>query len=98
MRFYVPTHDYKGDERNRFGPDLAQKIATVPGVESAAVTFIDPFVWGGFSRGFTLENHSVPSAVEQGSTTYQEIGSNYFRTMGIPIVSGRDCTMEEQSR
>ena len=27
MRFYVPTHDYKGDERNRFGPDLAQKIA-----------------------------------------------------------------------
>jgi putative ABC transport system permease protein len=95
MRFYVPAHDYKGDERNRFGPDLAQQIATVPGVESAAVTFIDPFVWGGFSRGFTLENHSVPSAAEKDSTTYQEIGSNYFRTMGIPILSGRDFTMTD---
>jgi putative ABC transport system permease protein len=34
MRFYVPAHDYKGDERNHFGPALAQQIATVPGVES----------------------------------------------------------------
>jgi putative ABC transport system permease protein len=94
MRFYVPAHDYEGDARNRFGPALAQQIATVPGVESAAVTFIDPFVWGGFSRGFTLEDHSVPSAAEEDSTTYQEIGSNYFRTMGIPI-SGRDFTMTD---
>jgi putative ABC transport system permease protein len=90
MRFYVPAHDYKGDARNRFGPGLAQKIATVPGVESAAVTFIDPFVWGGFSRGFTLENRPAPSTAEQDSTTYQEIGSDYFHTMGIPVFSGRD--------
>jgi predicted permease len=90
MRFYVPAHDYKGDGRNRFGPELAEKIAEVPGVESAAVTFIDPFVWGGFSRGFTLENHPILSAAEQDSTTYQEIGSNYFRTMEIPVLSGRD--------
>src|SRR5262249_24821365 len=62
----------------------------VPGVESASVTFIDPFVWGGFSRGFTLENHPAPSAAEQDSTTYQEIGTDYFHTMGIPVLSGRD--------
>ncbi|MGA8142318.1 MAG: ABC transporter permease [Candidatus Acidiferrales bacterium] len=95
MRFYVPAHDYKGDERNRFGPELAQKVAAVPGVESAAVTFIDPFVWGGFSRGFTLENQPVPSAAEQDATTYQEVGSDYFRTMKIPILSGRDFAMTD---
>ncbi|MGH9747502.1 MAG: ABC transporter permease [Candidatus Acidiferrales bacterium] len=95
MRFYVPDRVYEGDGKNRFGPALAEKIASVPGVESAAVTFIDPFVWGGFSRGFTLENHPAPSVSEQDSTTYQEIGSNYFRTMGIPIFSGRDFTASD---
>ncbi len=90
MRFYVPARDYKGDERNRFGPELAQQIAAVPGVESAAVTFIDPFVWGGFSRDFMLADHPAVTVADQDSTTYQEIGSNYFKTMGIPILSGRD--------
>jgi putative ABC transport system permease protein len=90
MRFYVPDRIATGDAKNRFGPELAQKIAAVPGVESAAVTFIDPFVWGGFSRGFTLENHPALTTAEQDSTYYQEIGSNYFRTMGIPVLSGRD--------
>src|SRR5262249_7658610 len=90
MRFYVPSHDLTADQRTRFGPELARKIAAVPGVESASVTFIDPFVWGGFSRGFTSENHPAPSAAEQDSTTYQEIGTDYFHTMGIPVLSGRD--------
>src|SRR4029077_5360471 len=72
MRFYVPDRIYSGDAKNRFGPELAQKIAAVPGVESAAVTFIDPFIWGGFSRGFTLENHPALTTAEQDSTYYQE--------------------------
>ena len=90
LRFYVPAREYKGDELHRFGPELAEKIAAVPGVESAAVTFIDPFVWGGFSREFALADHPAITIADQDSTTYQEIGSNYFKTMGIPILSGRD--------
>ena len=95
MRFYVPDREYSGDGKNRFGPELAEKIAAVPGVESAAVTFIDPFVWGGFSRGFTLENHPVPTTAEQDSTFYQEIGPGYFNTMRIPLLSGRDFTRND---
>jgi predicted permease len=95
MRFYVPDRRYEGDGRNRFGPELAEQIAAVPGVESAAVTFIDPFVWGGFSRGFALEGHTALSGAEQDSITYQECGPNYFHTMEIPILSGRDFSMED---
>jgi predicted permease len=95
MRFYVPERHYEGDGRNRFGPELAEKIAAVPGVESAAVTFIDPFVWGGFSRGFALEGHTALSGSEQDSITYQECGPHYFHTMDIPILSGRDFSMND---
>ena len=95
LRFYVPDRKYDGDGRNRFGPELAQKIAALPGVESAAVTFIDPFKWGGFSRGFTLEGHAPTPTEDQDATTYQESGPGYFQTMGVPILAGRDFTMRD---
>jgi predicted permease len=94
LRFYVPEREYQGDGRRRFGPELAERIAAVPGVDSAAVTFIDPFVWGGFQRGFTVEGHSPISNAEADTIYYQEAGPNYFRTMGVPV-RGREFTMRD---
>ena len=96
MRFYVPKA-LDANTRARFGPELADRLAALPGIESAAVTFIDPFVWGGFSRGFTLEGHAAISPTEQDSVYYQEIGPNYFRTMGIPLLAGRDFSMRDRA-
>ena len=95
LRFYVPARNFERDGKNRFGPRLAEAIATVPGVQSAAVSFIDPFVWSGFSRGFTLEGHSPLSAAEIDEVYYQEIGPNFFHTMGIPLKAGRDFTTHD---
>ncbi len=94
MRFEVPAQ-ITGEARNRFGPDLADHLSQMPEVESAAVTFVDPFVWGGFGRGFTLEDHEQLSSSEQDSITYQEAGPNYFHTMGIPIVRGREFSKQD---
>jgi putative ABC transport system permease protein len=95
LRFYVPDRKYEGDGRNRFGPELAERIAKYPGVESAAATFIDPFVWGGFQRGFSVEGHAAISNAEADTVYYQEIGPNYFHTMGIPVLGGRDFSTRD---
>jgi putative ABC transport system permease protein len=95
LRFYVPDRKYEGDRRNRFGPELAGRIAQFPGVESAAATFIDPFLWGGFQRGFTVEGHPPISNAEADTVYYQEIGPNYFHTMGIPLLAGRDFSTRD---
>ena len=95
MRFYVPNRKWDGDAKNRFGLELAQHVATQPGVESAAVTFIDPFVWGGIQRGYTVEGRGVVSNAEADQIYYQECGPNYFQTMGIPIIAGRDFTSRD---
>ena len=92
MRFYVPDQKWEGDAKNRFGPDLAQHLATLPGVKSAAVTFIDPFLWGGIQRGYTVEGRGAVSNAEADQIYYQECGPNYFKTMGIPMIAGRDFT------
>jgi putative ABC transport system permease protein len=95
LRFYVPDRVREPDARNRFGPELAEQIAAVPGVESSTVTFIDPFVWGGLQRGFSIEGHAPISNAESDTVYFQEIGSNYFHTMGIPLEQGRDFTARD---
>lgn len=95
LRFYVPDRKYEGDGRNRFGPELAERIAQFPGVDSAAATFIDPFLWGGLQRGFAVEGHAPISNAEADTVYYQEIGPNYFHTMGIPLMQGRDFSMRD---
>ncbi len=95
LRFYVPDRKYEGDGRNRFGPELAERIAQFPGVESAAATFIDPFLWGGFQRGFSVEGHAPISNAEADTVYYQEVGPNYFHTMGIPLMQGRDFSTRD---
>jgi predicted permease len=95
LRFYVPDRKFEGDGRNRFGPELAERIAQFPGVESAAATFIDPFLWGGFQRGFTVEGHAPISNAEADTVYYQEVGPNYFHTMEIPLMQGRDFSTRD---
>jgi predicted permease len=95
LRFYVPDRKYQGDGRNRFGLELAERIAQFPGVDSAAATFIDPFLWGGLQRGFAVEGHAPISNAEADTVYYQEIGTSYFHTMGIPLMQGRDFSMRD---
>jgi predicted permease len=95
MRFYVPDRPYAADGKNRFGPALAEYVSTLAGVESAAVTFIDPFIWGGIGRGYTLENRPAIPSAQLESITYQEVGPHYLHTMRIPLLSGREFTVED---
>ena len=95
MRFYVPDRAFPGDGRNRFGPDLARRISELPGVQSAAVTMIEPFEWGGIQRGFHVEGHAPISNAEADTVYYQEVGPGYFATMGIPLRRGRDLTARD---
>jgi predicted permease len=96
MRFDVPNK-FTGEQRLQFGQQLLNRIATVPGIDSAALTFIDPFLWEGFSRGFTIEGHAPLPPAEIDTVYYHEISPNYFQTMGIPLLSGRDFAVRDDS-
>jgi len=95
LKFYVPQRPFTADGRTRFGPELARFLETVPGVQSAAVTYIDPFIWGGIQRGFTIEGHAPISNEDADEIYYQECGPDYFRTMGVPVVAGREFTWRD---
>lgn len=74
-----------------FFSDLTERIGRLPGVTSVAAVSNIPLA--GVSMGLSslsIEGHAAPSA-EGGMATYvASVTPGYFRTMGTPIVSGRD--------
>jgi predicted permease len=78
-----------------FYRELQQRLAVLPGVRSVGATSNGPFGHGRRSGNITVEGYR---ATEDENTAVMEDGANpdYFRTMGIAIVAGRD--FEERDR
>jgi predicted permease len=65
-------------------------VRTLPGVESAALTRVIPFSYSVFSSApIEVDGYQAPPN-EQPTVEYIEVTEDYFTTLGIPIVSGRE--------
>ena len=81
---------YSDDEFTRtFYRQLLAGVRSVPGVESAALSSTVPAGQGGFSENITIEG-----APEGHSPILLEplVDPDYFRTMSIPLLTGRHFT------
>ena len=71
---------------------LIDRVTTLPGVESAALARVRPFSYQMYSSDLIAVDGYQPGADEQPSAEYNEVSPGYFRTMGIPLLSGREFT------
>ncbi len=69
---------------------VVDRLRAIPGVESVGA--INHLPLGGESWGstFRVEGRPIPRPGESPGTTYRVVLPGYFRTMGIPILQGRD--------
>ena len=82
-----PTGASYSVERVRaFYPDLIERLELVPGVESAAATYMLPL--GGDNRVYSFRSDELPPG--RYSANYRVVTPHYFRTMGTALVGGRD--------
>ena len=72
-----------------------ERIGTLPGVESVTLTRTIPISGGGQRRGFRFEGYQ-PQPNEDTETNTNVVGRDYFRTMGIPILQGRDFNLQDR--
>ena len=81
---------YKADRAKIFYDQLLARIRAVPGVESATLARVRPFSYKNYSNAPIAIDGYQAAPDEQLSSDYNEVGENYFATIGIPLISGRD--------
>jgi putative ABC transport system permease protein len=80
-----------------FFRQATERIQALPGVRSASAVSFMPF--GGMRPGtdFFIENRPKPEPGKEPMTEVRSIEPGYFRTMGIPLLRGRDFTDRDGS-
>jgi predicted permease len=77
--------------------EIAESIANLPGVESAAFASLPiPANTGGWKE--TVTTDSDAGATGTVSATLDEISPNFFRTLAVPFLAGRDFTWEDDAK
>ena len=75
-----------------FFTNTLQKIEAIPGVESASAVSFLPMAGLGIGTSFYRLDHAKPEPGQLPGTDVKPVAPNFFRTMGIPQVAGRDFT------
>jgi predicted permease len=78
-----------------FYREALRRLAALPGVESASVATYLPLDLGGSSSTNLEIDGYVPQPKEEVVIEYNIVGPNYFRTLGIPVVAGRDFGLQD---
>jgi len=96
MRMSVPQDEiYVGPPGlPRFCQDLDEHVSAIPGVVSAGAIAHLPFE-GNAGRGFQIEGQPPAKPGEMPGANYSVACPNYFRTMGIPILRGREFKQQD---
>src|SRR6266404_5160744 len=81
---------YNLERAKIFHTQLLDRVRTLPGVESAALTRVYTFSYTDFSSAPIGVDGYQPPPNEQPTVEYYEVTEGYFTTLGIPIGSGRE--------
>ena len=75
-----------------FCQQLQEYVGAQPGIVSVGAISHLPLSGGNAGRGFMVEGHPFTKPEDQPGANYAVACPNYFRTMGIPILRGREFT------
>jgi putative ABC transport system permease protein len=98
MKLSLPNASYREDAKKiAFFQQLRDRTAGLPGVISASADSWLPFTTMGAATGFQIEGQPKLSDADQPTTDVRVVEPDYFRTMGIPLVAGREFSADEAS-
>jgi predicted permease len=83
---------YDAPRAKTFQDELIQRVRALPAVEAAAYARVVPLGYIPFSSTPIAVDGYEPQPNEQPSAEYNEVSPDYFATMGIPLISGREFT------
>jgi predicted permease len=96
MEYRLPKNRYaKGEQQWAFHKEVVERVSRVPGVESAAVVRGLPFSGNGGSLTYIVPDRPAPPAGQESKALENAIDPNYLRTIGLPLLRGRNFTLQD---
>ena len=89
---------YEAPRAKTFQDELILRVRALPGVEAASYARAVPLGYGSFSSTAIAVDGYEPQPNEQPTAEYNEVSPDYFTTMGIPLISGREFTRADDER
>ena len=75
--------------------EMQQRLASVPGVASASLAEIVPLSGDASTNSIHVEGYE-PKVDENMNPNFDDVSPGYFHTMGIPLLAGRDFTLQDK--
>jgi predicted permease len=91
-----PEQRYPAPRNVELQHRIEERIASLPGVESATLSREALLSQSGSNSDFIPEGRTKISASEE-HVPYNSVGQSFFATMGIPILSGRPFGLQDTS-
>ena len=92
----LPNTRYPTSEsRERFSRDIATNLRTLPGVEAVSTT--DGAVTYSAIGFYPLSIDGKPATTEETEIRFRRVSPDYFRTLRIPVVEGREFRHDDWS-
>ena len=92
---YPGQAGYDQTRTEQFYKQARDRVAAAPGVASVSWASNLP-LWGRKETGVVIEGQAQRKKSEAISTVVNTVDLNYFPTLGIPLLEGRDFTQEDR--
>jgi macrolide transport system ATP-binding/permease protein len=91
----LAAHGYQPEQGRRLYTQLLERLRALPAVESATLAELVPLgISGSNSSSITVDGY-VPAPDETVEAYYNVVGPDYFATMQIPVLSGREFATQD---
>lgn len=85
-----------GSKRAEFFRQAVERIKSLPDVESVGINYSLPLSGADASNAFAIEDQPPLASGEWQSANLGTISQDYFRTLGIPLMRGREFTDQDR--
>jgi len=86
---------YSIERMKVFYPQLSDALSSIPGVKSVSLASVRILEDNEWDSGTSVEGFTPAKPGEHAQPFMNAIGPNYFATLGVPIVAGRDFTIND---